>query len=34
LVVLGGDPVKEDRATLVTIAAERTMAGVSWTYES
>jgi predicted amidohydrolase YtcJ len=34
LVVLGRDPFKEDRSTLVTIPVERTMVGGKWVYES
>lgn len=34
LVVLGRDPLKENPSTLVTIPAERTMAGARWTFES
>jgi predicted amidohydrolase YtcJ len=34
LVVLGGDPMKEEPSRLITIPVERTMAGGRWTYES
>jgi predicted amidohydrolase YtcJ len=34
LVVLGRDPLAEDRSTLVTIPVERTMVGGRWVYES
>jgi predicted amidohydrolase YtcJ len=34
LVVLGRDPLKEDKSTLVTIPIERTMVGGRWVFEA